>query len=232
MIQTYNSWTKRLAAVYKHDGQWIEPLSDRWWQARRGRISASSRSVTLATKKTSPWNNLVAKINKELEPDYSHKDVQGVASLEWGRRNELRAIANIELSLGIDLVEPGMIFHPRHLYCEATPDAVFEDVTVEIKCPINPEIHLASFYDKDAIKRQYRFQVQFAAWVAGAKQALFCSYDPRQPKATQLAVIEIKPDNELQDTWEENVLRFRELLEENKVLATGSLHAIGIPRLF
>lgn len=224
------TWPDRLAEIYIPNGQWIEPLSDLWWVARRGRISASSRANTLATRKPGPWKNLMDKIERELQPGYKHNDVQGVDSLEWGRRNELRAIANIELALGADLKEPGMLFHPRHVYCEATPDGLIEDkITVEIKCPIKPEIHLNTLYDKDAIKRIYRFQTQFAAWVAGAEKAIFCSFDPRQPAATQLAIIEIEPDRQLQDIWEENLKDFRELFERGEVLSAGRVKPIDIP---
>jgi hypothetical protein len=227
------SWPDRLAKVFKPDGDWVEPLSERWFQARRGRISSSTRAVTLATRKPQPWHNLMDKLDRELSPDYVRHEITGVSSLEWGRRHELCAIANIELALGTDIIEPGMMFRPEHPYWEATPDGMIDgNITLEIKCPIKPEVHLATLYDKDAIKRIYKFQVQAEIWVARAERGMFVSFDPRQPLATQLAVVDIAPDNQLQDAFSENIVSFRELFETRSVLQNKSVRPVGIAKLF
>ncbi len=242
------TWVERLNEVFIPDGEWIEPLSDRWWQARRGRISASSRAVTLATRKGGPWSNLMVKLENELRPDYVHHQVQGVGSLDWGNNHELKAIANIELHLGVDLVEPGMLFHPEHPYCEATPDSLLDDkITVQIKCPMKPEFHLAVLHNgKSAIKRNYFIQTQFEAWIAAAESAMFVSFDPRQRQASQLAIVELPIDRALHDAWEENVPLFRTLFEADdhelaiaaelskkaKVIHKGIARPIGVPNLF
>ena len=241
-------WLNRLNQVFIPDGEWIEPLSDRWWQARRGRISASSRAVTLATRKAGPWSNLMVKLEAELQPGYVHEQVHGVGSLDWGNNHELKAIANIELALGCDLVEPGMLFHSDHPYCEATPDAQLDNrVTIQIKCPIKPEVHLAVHQNgKAAIKRNYYIQTQFEAWIAKAEAAKFVSFDPRQPRRAQLAVVDLPIDTALHDAWEENVPLFRALFEADnreleivaelsrkaKVVHKGTARPIGIPNLF
>lgn len=160
--------------------------------------------------------------------------------LDWGRKYERAALSSLELQMGIDIVEPGTMFHPRYSYCSATPDAVFESeiglISVQVKCPHNGQIHLDSLYNKPILqvgpkggRRKYWYQVQWEMWVSGAVAALFVSFDPEQPAATKLAVCDIFRDDKMMRTFEHNSLKFRNLFETGLSLSTGTATPIGIP---
>ena len=121
-------------------------MTERWFTARRGRITASKRAEIIALGRPTPWAKLVADLNYDLGEDYIRESFTNEA-MAWGNDHELEAIGNIELKLGADLVEPGLVFHRHYSYAAATPDAYIDaDTTVQIKCPFNPDNHLKYVY--------------------------------------------------------------------------------------
>lgn len=223
-------WIKALREIHVPDARLLPTLSDEWWRARRGRLTAGSAAQQIHTfGRAIP--TLVKKLTAELQPGWTKKESH-FAATDWGTKYELAAIASIELKLGVDLIEPGMLFHPELEYVTATPDAfIDDDVTVQIKCPFKKEIHLQVFYGK-APKSLYHYQTQWEAWVSGRPKILFVSFDPRQPHATRLSIREERVDPNIIARFSANVARFKELLETGVDKPPGKVSPIGIPNLF
>ena len=222
-------WLKRLDEIFPRDGEYIKPLSDRWIQARRGRLTASGASYPIKVYGKA-IATLEKKLKAQLEPDYRWKELD-LPQLDWGRDYEGPALATIELKLGTEVIEPGTIFHPEFPYCSSTPDGLIEgDTTLQIKCPHKAQIHLDTLYGK-ALKPLYANQVQWEAWCCNAKKILFASFDPEQPATTRLYIREIPVDKQLWGLFEKNVQRFRNLME-GRGSDTGIAKPIGIPVLF
>lgn len=222
-------WIKRLDEIFPRDGEYIEPLSERWIQARRGRLTASSAAYPIKVYGKAIVG-LRDKLMAQMQDDYEWAELD-LPALRWGRDYEKAALASIDLKLGTELVEPGTLFHPEFPFCSATPDGLIDGhISVQIKCPHKAAIHLETLYGKP-LKPLYANQVQWEAWVSGADQILFASFDPEQPLSTRLYLREIPVDRELFGLFERHVKKFRNYLE-----GRGSHHStvtpIGIPELF
>lgn len=226
-------WIERTNAIYYPADKYIFPLSEEWRRARRGRLTASERAITIHDRRPSAWNRLMDQLDAELLPTYQWEE-KSAPALSWGREHEPGALANITLSEGHDIVDPGLIFHKKYPFVAATPDGVIGTdggpVSVQIKCPYNPDNHLRLLYGgQSALKPVYYAQTQWELWVAGASAIKFYSYDPRQPAATQLVRLDLPADEKMLDTFDQNVQEFAELFSQGKRLAEGKLSALGIP---
>jgi hypothetical protein len=226
-------WVGRLNEIHPITREHIRANTPEWYNARRGRLTASTRAMLVTDK--SAWPTMLKEIKYELSDNWKHEHRDSVA-MKWGRDNEPRALGTLELQLGIEIEDPGLIFHPEMPFVAGTPDGVFlrdgKRVSLQIKCPYNPQRHLDSIYSK-AIKEQYWFQVQWEAWLLAAHEILFVSYDPRQPLATQLALIDIPIHVDTQARFRQYALQFEELVNSGVRPAAGNLSIDGgIPDLF
>lgn len=230
------NWAGELEKLWKIDGRVIKTNSDEWWQARRGRLTASGAPHTIAPFKPQGINTLMGKLRDQMQPGWVKSQLD-LEQLEWGNKWELPAIRHVEFKLGADLIEPGMLFHPRLPYCTGTPDAVIDGhIGVQIKCPHKAKIHLDNLYNKKILRvgprggrEKYWYQMQWEAWVAGYDEMLFVSFDPEQPAATKLSITEVPVDNQMLDLFERNVARFKDLFESGQTLATGKASLLEIP---
>ncbi len=223
------SWVHRLDAVFLPDGKLIEPLSERWRQARRGRLTASERAAIIHDRRPAEWNALMDALDAELADDYQWVE-KSAPALSWGRDNEKAALASIELAYGREVVEPGLIFHPELPFVAATPDGLIEDdkrVSIQVKCPYNPKNHLDTLYTK-TLRPVYYMQVQWEAWVTKADEIEFYSFDPRQPLATRLVRLDIPVNREVLDRFSENVRDFATMYSQGRRLAEGKLSPMGV----
>jgi hypothetical protein len=231
-------WLKRLDEIFPRDGSYIEPLSDRWWQARRGRLTSSSAPHVIAPFGARGIATLVKKLRAEMEPGWKPSELD-LPQLRWGRKYERAAIASIELQLGIDVEDPGTVFHAKYPFCSATPDGRAGGTVFEVKCPHNAEKHLKNIYDAPVLKvgarggrHKWWWQMQWEAWCDGAHRIVFASFDPQQPLKTRLRLTEVPVDFDAQDLFEKNVIRFKNLFETGRSDTPGTIKPIGIPELF
>lgn len=229
-----SKWVKRLAEIHPITGDFIKSNTDAWYNARRGRLTASKRAEQIFHGLY--WNELAKEVSDELAPSWTRKHIDSVA-MKWGRDNESRALATLELETGLEITDPGLIFHPSLPFVACTPDGVAEQgprlISIQIKCPYNPQRHLDNVYGGGKIKSQYWYQVQWEAWLLGADDIVFASYDPRQPLKTQLGIIQIPVCLDTQRTFEENAVRFASLFETGDFQPVGRLVVeSGIPEVF
>jgi hypothetical protein len=227
------SWVQLLQDLFPDRPQYIKGLTEEWFKARRGRITASTRAAIIATGTAKQWSALASELEYELSPAWKHEHVDNKA-MAWGRDHEAEAISNVAFELGLDpddLVDPGLLLHPDHFYAGGTPDFfIGSDVSGQIKCPFNPQNHLMYLYDKK-LPDKYRFQVQFEAWVANRPRIVFASYDPRQPLATRTIILELDRDEALWETFERRLLMFKSGFE--KGMTEARLVGVnGVPNIF
>lgn len=233
------NWLERLDDIWPRTGAYIEPLSEDWRQARRGRLTASSAAHVIPKWTDKGIATLREKLLREMADGYKWTELD-LPQLNWGREHEKAAIATIELTLGVDMPEPGMLFHPKYPFCTSTPDGLIDGhISVQIKCPHKRSIHLEYLYQKPILKigarggrAMYWYQVQWEAWTSSADQILFCTFDPDQPLATKLGVCEVPIDHEMHELFEKNSLRFKNYIETGRSTSQGTVKPIGIPQLF
>jgi putative phage-type endonuclease len=208
----------------------FEQGTPEWFQARRGRITASSRASVIANKNLKSWSTLRDSIDYDLSPFWEHKEFTNDA-MDWGREHEAEAIANVSLAYGVEAIEPGLVIHPQHYYAGATPDFFLgSKVSGQVKCPYRSDNHRKVLITQK-IPDQYYHQVNFEAWVSGRPKILFVSYDPRAHESEQCAFIETEANTTLWAVFEENLLAFRRMFEDN-VAPVKQLPPAGIPTLF
>lgn len=227
-------WTQELDKIFVRDGAYILTNSPRWWQARRGRLTASGAPHTLVPFKDRGINTLMEKLREQMQPGWVPKELS-MPGMEWGREYERAALSALDLRMGTDLIEPGTLFHPELSYCSATPDGIIDGhISVQTKCPHNGKIHLDNLYNHKILRigprggrEKYWYQVQWEAWVAQCDEILFVSFDPQQPMATRLSVTEVPVDLRTQEVFYKNAIRFRNLFESGRSLSnTGKLEII------
>ena len=230
-VYLFEAWLKRLNAVFPPRGGFIEPLSEDWRQARRGRLTASLRAEIIYKRNPKSWNLLMDKLDAELSPDYQWTEVNNVRALNWGREHEKEALANVELNYGRDIEDPGLLFHSQHPFIAGTPDGLIRKangaISIQIKCPYDSKIHLAALYTK-ALSSLYYAQVQQEAWVSNANAIEFYSYDPRQPLVTRLVRLDVPVNKEFIARLETNALDFAALFCAGTRLATGKVTPMGV----
>lgn len=231
MTDLVRSWEAELRAIIEPERLGtIAALTPEWFQARRGRITASQRAAVIAKRNDKSWESLRQSILYDLSPFWEHKDFTNSA-MDWGREHEAEAIANASLDYGVEAIEPGLVIHPDHYYAGATPDFFMgPNVSGQVKCPYNPDNHKKVLYTK-RIPDQYYHQVNFEAWVSGRSKILFMSYDPREREYTRCAYVEMEADMALWKAFEKNLLDFRRLIEEDITIARP-VATSDIPDLF
>ena len=217
-------------------GQYIKSNTPEWYNARRGRLTASTRAELIHNRQG--LGALREEIERELSLDWERNTYDNEA-MAWGRNNEAGALASLELHTGLLIRDPGLIFHPQLPFVAATPDgsALDEDghrVSIQIKCPFNQQRHLDTLYGSRPVKRQYWFQVQWEAWLLGASKILFVSYDPRQPLSAQLALVWVPVSIDTQTRFEENARAFQRYVDGEAVLSGGQISVLPghIPEVF
>lgn len=207
-------------------------LTPEWFQSRRGRLTASKRAGIIYDRKGTQWEKMADEIREEINPEWSHREFD-VPAMQWGRDHEREALDAIERRLGSRLTEPGLILHPDFDYVGATPDGFTgTDITIQVKCPFNPKNHMKTVIDNQ-ISREYYMQVQWESWVSGRPVIFFASYDPRQPRVTQLVIVDIPADLEMHDRFADNAVAFAKFFTTGIFPGTGKLSVeSGIPDLF
>ncbi|CAH2092101.1 unnamed protein product [Euphydryas editha] len=113
----------------------LQAESALWLELRRCILTASMFSKICKRRPNTDSAPLV----KTLLYSYN---LDNVPSIKHGKENESKALAQLSDQMNIDIKKCGLFISTEHFFLGATPDGVFEDGVVEIKCPI-------SAYDMD-----------------------------------------------------------------------------------
>jgi len=170
----------------------IEQRSPEWYQARLGKLTASSMGDMLATiasgKPAATRANLRAQLVCER---LTGKATEGFDSADMRRGRELEpaALAAYEAATGVLISPASFVDHPTIPMFGASPDALIGDEgLVETKC-LNAANHIAIL--KGGSLEKYLPQVYTQMACAKRKFVDLTFYHPDFPEALQLKIFRV-----------------------------------------
>ena len=129
------------------------------------------------------------------------------AAMEWGTATEPQARLSYEFQAGVDVIQVGLVKHPRIAGTHCSPDGLIGDIgLVEIKCP-NTATHIETLLG-EGIAGKYITQMQWQMACTGRAFCDFVSFDPRLPVDMQLFVKRVNRDDPAIDEMETEVRKF------------------------
>lgn len=130
-------------------------------------------------------------------------------AMQWGVDVEPYARSAYEVKTGRIINETPFV--AKNDYAGASPDGLFENGGLEIKCPANSMVHIRTILE--GMPDAHIPQVQGQIWCADLKWVDFVSYDPRMPENLQLYVQTIQRDDEYIERLAEEVSKFNDEVE-------------------
>jgi hypothetical protein len=174
---------------------YCEQGSPEWHQARCGIISASNMKSLFTSRGEKTASGVrETYLNQVIAERLMQKPMETFQSydMERGTQLEAQARANFEMYLDVTVQEVGFHMHDDHdIGC--SPDGLFADTGVEIKCP-KANTHVRYMRSKK-LPTEYIQQVQGTMYVMNLDRYYFMSYHPD----LKPIIIEVKRDNELID---------------------------------
>lgn len=192
-----------------------EQRTEEWFEARRGKITASSFADAMAfgepdkTGYRKPLESRGRLMRQLAFERTSGKPKQAATSksMNWGKEVEDFAREAYEIRTGVMVRPSGFVAHPLHPFIGASPDGRADpDGGCEIKCPYSEEVHILTMLE--GMPEEHIWQVQGNMMVTGAKWWDFISFDPRQKERYQLYVERIERDDDFIQRLETGLLQF------------------------
>jgi hypothetical protein len=200
----------------------IEQGSEEWLRLRLGLVSASRFKDLMSAprSKTDLFSATAKSYMMELIAEIltgEQKKISGQA-LDWGTDNEKGAQAEYAFEQGVAVEEVGICL-TNSLLMGASPDGfVGDDGGLEIKCPFNSAIHIATVISGD-MPKEHMPQVQGNMLVNGRFWWDFVSFDPRINGKGRIFIIRIERDEEyiakLQEKLDAFVTEMQRILKES-----------------
>ena len=193
----------------------MEQLSEEWFSARLGRVTASRVADVIAKTKSgysaSRANYMAELIVERLTGNRVDSFVS--SAMMWGTNTEPLAREAYESRTGVLVEEVGFVPHPTIPMAGASPDGlVGGDGLIEIKCP-NTATHIDTLLNKEA-PAKYVTQMQWQMACSGRDYCDFVSYDPRLPTNIQMFKKRIIRDNEIIAELEKEVSKFLDEVDD------------------
>jgi len=176
----------------------MEQNTEEWRKARAGKITASRMCDVMAFgkrdgKPLKSRQDYIGDIIAEILTGEPKEQVKA-RPLDWGHDVEAAARAEYEAETGAIVVCTGFMEHPLIPYIGCSPDGLIGSAgQMQIKCPQNPAIHIATL--RDGIPEEHIPQVQGELFVTGREWSDFVSYDPRMPPHLRLYRQRIERDD-------------------------------------
>lgn len=143
---------------------------------RLGKLTASKAGVIMGGLDTSGLQTYVKSL--AWERVYGARDEEYKSSaMDRGNALEASALDWYEFETCETLVRtPGFMQHPSIAYVGASPDALMEGKTVQVKCPL----HGAWMETKRTMQvpAEYRWQCRWESWVCGLRACDFVTWHP------------------------------------------------------
>ena len=201
-----------------------------WLNARAGSLGSSSFHEAIAKKRDGKWGasreSLMGRLAAERLTGMAVETYKS-AAMKWGNMVEPEARAEYAFFKEVDIVEVGLIRHPRIFGTHCSPDGLIgDDGGVEFKCP-ESHTHINTLMT-GKIPHAYRVQIQWHMAVTGRKWWDYVSYDPRFPAELQTFEKRILRDEAAIKEMEEQAEDFVKDLE-SKVAALCTARGIPIP---
>lgn len=176
----------------------MDQNTNEWREARAGKITASRMCDVLAFgkrdgKPLKSRQDYIGDIVAELLTGEPKEQVKA-RPLDWGHDVEAAARAAYEAETGEIVQQVGFMAHPLLPYIGCSPDGLIgSDGQMQIKCPNNPAVHIATL--RDGMPEEHIAQVQGEMFVTGRAWSDFVSFDPRMPEHLRLYRQRIKRDD-------------------------------------
>ena len=148
-----------------------EQLSKEWFDARKGKITASNVGAILGL---SPYKKPDDVMREMVRAHFgAEREFTGNAATQWGVDNEPNALAMLGVETGEFIERCGFTVSPVHPWLGASPDGLIgSDTVVEVKCPYNKEV-----FSLDS-RPDYMAQIQTQMFVAGRSKGIFAVWVP------------------------------------------------------
>lgn len=187
----------------------MEQLSEEWFAARRGKVTASRVSDVICTTK-SGWGasravymaELIAERLTGVTVDKFRND-----AMQWGVDKEPDAKDAYSFYRDATILPAAFTVHPTIPDAGASPDGfIADDGLLEIKCP-QTNTHIDTLLS-GSVPGRYVTQMQFQMACTGRRWCDFVSFDPRLPENMRLFVRRIQRDDKVITLLEQDILKF------------------------
>jgi len=161
----------------------MEQRSKEWFEARKGRITASSVGAILGQAPYSSRADVMRRMVRDAHG--AEKEFKGNIATEYGNNNEAGALIEFEMETGLDVRPVG--FLTKDDWAGASPDGLIaNDRGLEIKCPFGLRNDDPPKFKTIIDQPHYFAQVQFSLWVTGLSGWYFFQWTP---KGTELEFV-------------------------------------------
>jgi len=193
----------------------MEQLSQEWFEARLGKVTASRVSDVLATiksgeaasRKNYKLQLVTEKLTGKKIDTYMNQAMQDGIDREETAREIYSKIVDSQV------YQDGFIQHPKIEMSGASPDGfVGKNGIIEIKCPIETT-HTTNLLERK-LPSKYKPQVQFQLACTEREWCDFISYNPNFELRLQLMYVRIYRDDEYIKMLEFEITKFLEEVEE------------------
>lgn len=196
-----------LADVFGFNPAEIQQGSPDWLMLKLGVLSASNADKIVAKRDSAGRATYMASLISQICSCVIPEEMNFKA-MEHGKLYEPAARDALGVALGfIEIKELPFMFMDESMRAGVSPDGVYGNTIVEIKCPHNGEnfIKFAAFDDN---KKEWRWQAQFQLFAGKAEQHIFCQYDQRMALCNNLHYVETDRIDADQKTLEDAVPQF------------------------
>lgn len=144
----------------------MEQRSAEWFEARKGKVTASMAGAILGNSPTMTREAVMRSMVRDAKG--AEREFTGNIATEYGVRNEDNALWDYKLQTANDVQAVGFIANTAWSGC--SPDGLIgTDGGLEIKCPFGLRDEQNPQFKTLAEQPHYYDQVQFSLWVTGCK---------------------------------------------------------------
>jgi putative phage-type endonuclease len=156
----------------------MEQRTEEWFQARKGKITASSVGAILGLDPNRTREDVLREMVREHHG--VQREFQGNIATQWGVTHEPEALMDFEAHTGRSVVKTGFIVHENMAWLGASPDGFVdeEDATLEIKCPFGIRDDLQPKFKTADDQPHYMAQMQVQMFVTNRSQCFFWQWTP------------------------------------------------------
>lgn len=155
--------------------------SSLWFELRYGRITAS-KAFEVSRCKTND-GTLISLILGGKIPD--------TPSMKRGRNLEDEVRKTVETKLKKKINKCGLILNSKYPMIAGSPDGIFEDGIIEIKCPLSARTY-KNYIKNGEPAAKYNAQMQLQMYLTGKKNCFFfCIADPDYGENEKVEIISV-----------------------------------------
>jgi putative phage-type endonuclease len=166
----------------------MEQRSLAWFEARKGRITASSVGAILGHAPYATRDDVMRRMVREYHG--APEEFEGNIATEYGTRNEAGALTEYIMETGNDV--RAVFFVEREHWAGCSPDGfIGEEGGLEIKCPFGLRKDEDPAFKPLKEQPHYYDQIQFSLWVTGRKWWDFYQWSPNGTMLERVEVDEL-----------------------------------------